>query len=799
MSIRPRRLGKYELQEQLGHGGMAEVWKALDTQLQRYVAIKLLHANLKEDPHFIARFEREAQLIASLHHPNIVQIHDFQIASSEEEGTIAYMVMDYVEGQTLADYIRRTSSLGNVPSPTEIVQLFTSIGLAVDYAHQQGMIHRDLKPANILLDKQNTTRNPMGEPILTDFGLAKLLESPSSTLTAIQLGTPLYIAPEQVTGYAGNERSDIYSLGIILYEMVTGTLPFQGDSPTAVMSQHLKTAPPSPMLINPNIPPALEMVILRCLAKDPAARFPSASSLAAAIAEALNAPVPESLGKPAFPMDAEYMPTYIIPSPPNLTPGTTPTSPVLPLVKTSVPPPTLMAQSGSSFAPSSSGGQSTPPLSMGSSSFAPTQSPPITPPPMFVPTPQPSPTRRRRRLLFSLIALIIVLLGGSLGAYFLFLRAGEGTSPPGAIVGHAFYVSSGQLADGAQGIADQLQVDLQDVQVPPPGKSYYLWLLADKDTTPKPDLLGPAPIHPPILLTNHLPVPQNGSVHYAYLGDAQHNDLLSATSRLLITLEDAGKNPASPSADRSTWVYYAELPQALIPKDPTGLRGLDHIRHLYYNEDHLQVLALYGGLDIWIFRNTAKLLEWSTSAQDDFDGTTRNYGLMHSLFTNILDYLDGTPNVHLDVSPGTPVTADPVIAQIGLLTVDSVHQGAEPNNPPGDLDHMRLHLSQLNRAPDATPQMHTLSQQIVVALDNEKGWLQQVRTDAKQLFHMTPEQLAQPAARDVLDDLVTNVTYTYIGQRDPITDTVKPGVIQAHYDVLKLATFDITKNVPKRL
>src|SRR6266487_110571 len=833
MSTHPLRLGKYELQERLGQGGMAEVWKALDAQLQRYVAIKLLHANLKEDPHFIVRFEREAQLIASLHHPNIVQIHDFQIASSEEEGTIAYMVMDYVEGQTLADYIRRTSGLGNVPSPPEIVQLFTSIGLAVDYAHQQGMIHRDLKPANILLDKQNTTRNPMGEPILTDFGLARLLESPSSTLTAVQLGTPLCIAPEQVAGYAGNERSDIYSLGIILYEMFTGTPPFQGDSPAAVMSHHLKTAPPSPVLINPNIPPALELVILRCLAKDPAARFPSASSLAAAIAEALNVPVPESLGKPAFPRDAEYLPT----------------APALPRVHTSVPPPTGMAPSGSSFTPSSRDGQSTPPLSLGrssgastparstaqrtplppappyptprasgqatpappssgipgSGSFAPAPSPPMTPPPLFVPTPPPSPTRRRRRLLFRLIALIIVLLvllGGSLGAYFQFLRAGEGTSPPGALVGHAFYVSSGQLADGAQGIADQLQVDLQNVQVPPPGKSYYLWLLADKDTTPKPDLLGPAPIHPPLLLTNHLPVLQNGNVHYAYLGDAQHNDLLSATSRLLITVEEAGKTPPSPSTDRSTWVYYAELPQALIPKDPTGLRGLDHIRHLYYNENHLQVLALYGGLDIWILRNTAKLLEWSTSAQDDFDGTTSHYGLMHSLFTNILDYLDGTPNVHLDVPPGTPVTADPVIAKVSLLTVDPTHQGVAKflaTDPPGDLDHMKLHLNQLNRAPDATPQMHTLSQEIVVALENAKGWLQQVRTDARQLFHMTPAQLAQPAARDVLDDLVTHVTYAYIGQLDPITDTLKPGVLQAHYDVLKLATFDITKNVPKQL
>src|SRR2546421_2211830 len=476
MGTSPRRFGKYELQEPLGHGGMAEVWKALDTQLQRFVAIKVLHANLKEDPHFIARFEREAQLIASLHHPNIVQIHDFQIVSSEEEGTLAYMVMDYVEGQTLADYIHHTSNQGNVPSPQEIVQLFTSIGLAVDYAHQQGMIHRDLKPANILLDTQNTTRNPMGEPILTDFGLARLLESPSPTLTAVQLGTPLYIAPEQVTGHAGNERSDIYSLGIILYEMVTGTVPFHGDSPTAVMSQHLTALPLSPVLINPNIPPALEMVILRCLAKDPAARFPNASLLAVAIAEALNVPVPESLSKPTYSVLDEYMPTYVTSGPPNPTPGMTPSSPVLPLVNPSVQPPNVMAQSGISSAPSSSGAHSTPVVS--SSSGVPTpvhstvqgthmpssqpyptfsgqatvvppssgipdmqgrgSSAPALPPPAFVPTPLPAPTRQRRRLLFSVIALLIVLLGGSLGAYFLFLRPGGGAPPPGPITGHAF-------------------------------------------------------------------------------------------------------------------------------------------------------------------------------------------------------------------------------------------------------------------------------------------------------------------------------------------------------------------------
>jgi eukaryotic-like serine/threonine-protein kinase len=419
---------------------------------------------------------------------------------------------------------------------------------------------------------------------------------------------------------------------------------------------------------------------------------------------------------------------------------------------------------------------------------------------MFVPTPSPAPTRQRRGLYIVLVVLLLIaLLGGSLAAYFLFFRSGQGTAPPSSIVGHAFYVSSGQLGDGAQGIADQVQVDLQNVQAPAPGKSYYLWLLGDKDTTPKKDLLPPAPIHPPILLTADLPVQQNGSVHYQYLGDAQHNNLLSATSRLLITLEDAGKTPASPSTDHSSWVYYAELPQVLIPKGP--LRGLDHIRHLYYNEDNLPVLGLYGGLDIWVFRNTEKILESSTSARDDFNGTTSSYGAMHDLFTSILDYLDGIPNVHIDVPAGTPIVADPHASRVALLSVVPAQQKKTDlaNNPPGDIDHLVLHLSELNRAPDATLQMHILSQEIVVALGNVKGWLQQVRSDAKKLFNMTPDQLAQPAALDVLNDLVTQATYAYIGQLDPNTNTVKPGVLQVHYAVLKIATFDITKNVPKSL
>src|SRR5436305_10503219 len=139
MSMEPlRRLGKYELRERLGQGGMAEVWKAFDTQLQRYVAIKLLRAKLLEDPNFVTRFEHEAQLIASLHHPNIVQIHDFQVSRPpESESPIAYMVMAYIEGGTLEDYIASTSARGKFPSPPQIVHLFTSISLAIDYAHRQ--------------------------------------------------------------------------------------------------------------------------------------------------------------------------------------------------------------------------------------------------------------------------------------------------------------------------------------------------------------------------------------------------------------------------------------------------------------------------------------------------------------------------------------------------------------------------------------------------------------------------------------------------------------------------------------
>src|SRR5256714_7779410 len=331
MSTSTQRLGKYELRERLGRGGMAEVWKALDTQLQRYVALKILHADLQNDPSFITRFEREAQVIASLHHPNIVQIHDFQISRPpESSNTIAYMVMDYVEGQTLADYIRSTSRIGRFSSASEIVYLFTSLGKAIDYAHHRGMIHRDIKPANILLDKRNTAQSMMGEPILTDFGIVKLLGTSTGTQSGAWLGTPLYISPEQAQGQPGNERSDIYSLGVILYEICTGVQPYRGDTVTAIMIQHINSTPTSPTLINPNIPPALSMVIMRSLAKDPNARFGSAGAMAEALADAFNLVAPLELSRSSYQVSDTSAPTYLTPYPAGQSRGMTPSSPSQP-------------------------------------------------------------------------------------------------------------------------------------------------------------------------------------------------------------------------------------------------------------------------------------------------------------------------------------------------------------------------------------------------------------------------------------------------------------------------------------
>ncbi|HEY6411347.1 MAG TPA: protein kinase, partial [Ktedonobacteraceae bacterium] len=491
MSTEPRRLGKYELRERLARGGQGEVWKAFDTQLKRYVAIKQLHANLQSDPDFTSRFEREARFIASLHHPNIVQIHDFQLVHTpDSDTTTAYMVMDYIEGPTLADYIRKTSRKGQFPAAADIVYIFTAVSLAIDYAHEKGMIHRDIKPANIILDQRFRRRNIIGSPILTDFGIAKL-QGVSADTTKV-LGTPLYVSPEQAQGLAGDQRSDLYSLGIILYEMTTGVTPFRGDSVMAILMQHFQELPTPPALINPNIPPGLSEVILKSIAKEPNARFPSASAMTIAVADSLNIAVPAELIKPNATPDINSKFSSYNPLQPSQPLGMTP-APLTPFSFPFSPPPIISLPSA--FAPSANDGQT--PLT------APTDSRPgstlfpnpgtntpasviaqpsqVSPPAVQLP-PATQPPARRRRIRIVLLALLVAAIVGS-GLLFTFFAMDRTTTPSpfpsNSVVGHVRFLSS---PNAPRGSLDEVEITMQHIPDAPPVERYYAWLQINSES-----------------------------------------------------------------------------------------------------------------------------------------------------------------------------------------------------------------------------------------------------------------------------------------------------------------------------
>ncbi len=293
MQSSSHRIGKYELLNRLGRGGMGEVYKAFHPQLQRYVAIKVLLTNSETDPEFIARFQREAMAVAQLRHPHIVQVYDFDI-----EGDKPYMVMEYLEGETLAQRMARYHKSGQLLPTDEIVRLFQQICSAVDYAHKQGMLHRDIKPANVILNRQN-------DAILTDFGLAKITGVTGLTASGLVVGTPHYMSPEQAQGQPIDARSDVYALSVMLYEMLAGKLPFDADTPVAIIMQHITTPPPPIELANPGVPRALAEVALVGMSKNPNGRFRSAGALGAAIAAAAQ----------QSKMPADLQPTQRAPSP----------------------------------------------------------------------------------------------------------------------------------------------------------------------------------------------------------------------------------------------------------------------------------------------------------------------------------------------------------------------------------------------------------------------------------------------------------------------------------------------------
>lgn len=262
----PEKIGRYEIRAEVGRGGMATVYRAYDPRFEREVALKVLPREMLHDPQFRVRFEREAKTIAMLEHPAIVPVYDF----GEEDGQ-PYFVMRFMTGGSLSDRLK-----GGPLSLAEAARLFERLAPALDEAHARQIIHRDLKPGNILFDQYN-------EPYLSDFGIAKLSEAQTSVTGSAIIGTPAYMSPEQAQGEGVDGRADIYAMGIILFEMLTGRQPFEGDTPMSVVVKHITTPPPHILDIQPNLPPAIEPVIEKALAKNKDERFGTTVEFAAAL------------------------------------------------------------------------------------------------------------------------------------------------------------------------------------------------------------------------------------------------------------------------------------------------------------------------------------------------------------------------------------------------------------------------------------------------------------------------------------------------------------------------------------
>ena len=264
LSGQPARVlaGRYALQGLVGQGGMADVELAHDQVLDRQVAVKLLHSRYADDPSFRERFKREARAAASLNHANMVAVYD----TGEEDGR-PFIVMEYVAGRSLREILRREGVL-----PQRAAEIAGDAALALHYSHERGLVHRDVKPANIMISNE-------GQVKVTDFGIARAVNSETVTQTAAVFGTAAYIAPEQAQGLEVDARTDVYSLGVVLYEMLTGQQPFAADSAVALAYKHVSEDPPRPTSINREISPALEAVVLKAMAKNPANRYQSAREL----------------------------------------------------------------------------------------------------------------------------------------------------------------------------------------------------------------------------------------------------------------------------------------------------------------------------------------------------------------------------------------------------------------------------------------------------------------------------------------------------------------------------------------
>jgi hypothetical protein len=365
--------------------------------------------------------------------------------------------------------------------------------------------------------------------------------------------------------------------------------------------------------------------------------------------------------------------------------------------------------------------------------------------------------------------LVIAIISTTLGALFLYPPQNPITSTP--LLGNAIFISSGQIAErSTKGIADRIQVNLQNISQPQAGKQYYFWLLGDTNG-------GNTDISSIRLGSSS----RGGKINIFYPGDGKHSNLLLNYSRLLVTAEDADNAPTNPSLDSKDMKYFAEFSR----EKKGNYSLLDHMRHLLAQDPKLKEAGLAGGLDIWLFRNTLKLLEQAGSIRDAHKNGEVDF--IRRQLVRMLNYLDGEQYVRTEKLPSDlpAIMIDKNIARIGLLEFDP------QQNPPPYLKHIGNHLRETVSLPGVTPTQRELAITINKALNNVKVWLEAVHKIAAQLIQMSREELLADSTLPLLDDLFTQTNFAFVGQIDPNNSQIREGVVQIHYNTLRLATFEI--------
>jgi serine/threonine protein kinase len=740
MSTVPRRIGKYGLQQQLGSGSLGEVWLAYDLESNQVVALKLFHSDLQADPNFLARFQQAGQVLSALHHPNIVPLREFEVLRvPETNSTTACMAMEYIEGETLADYIQNSSRKGLFPPISAILYLFKALGAALDYAHQQGVVHGGLKPSNILLDRRRALHSKIGEPRIGDFGLATFLKGSTNLQSA------LYISPEQAKGQAPSGRSDIYALGVILYEICTGVPPFRSESAVALMMQHINVLPTPPILINSSIPPGLSEVILRAIAKDPATRFRTASDLADAVADACAAlPTGQlSLGDDFARNGHEAVDV------PSAVSGPLSST----LAQTTRRLPAVTPESGAN-APLPAPASSRLPQPL-----APAPSAPALPAVTTAVLPAVAAGSRKRELPFTygvvaVLVLLFIILSAIVTVFWLHPGQSGGSAQPGITAsgppGYVFF------QDDALGRSDVLRIEMNNLSAPPSGQAYFAWMqLAGS----KVQLLGKLSV-------------SGGKGLLVYPGDAQHSNLLAVVQGFFITLEpDQGGSPQTPQGRR---VFQGAVNGAALP----------YLQHLLYLGPGLPVKL---GIATELFESIKSINEKAGSIVDDLQGP-HDYGLAWRQANRIITMIDGSDYAH---SSGDLPADQPTLLQIPIGLVSS------PSTP-GYLDLMTTEVNHLQGVLGQNAMMQLHLQHINNALSDLRQWVASMRTYSSQLAKTPLQQMGTAEALQTALLLKQVAAYAYAGRvippnEGPTLDLGSAGMYQAYIECQYLASVPLQK------